>query len=235
MAHNNNPKKIRIGDTFTLRWNVSVNHGSTPLSSFSNVHLVLTDPISAKMDIEGDWRIDGNIIELTVEGSKTLGELKKWRLGNYRLTCIVNYKQSNQAIADRCYAFCLVASTCEVEDDGIDIDTDIVVNLPDSDLWIGVKGSDGVTPHIGDNGNWWFGDTDTGIRAQGDSSIDISNKIEALEIDIALLREALRQNAEADAQNAAADATAHAQAAEAASKVADTATEEDVNSIFNKE
>ena len=29
------------------------------------------------------------------------------------------------------------------------------------------KGDDGVTPHIGSNGNWYIGDTDTGISAKG--------------------------------------------------------------------
>ena len=29
----------------------------------------------------------------------------------------------------------------------------------------GQKGEPGVTPHIGDNGNWWIGDTDTGMIA----------------------------------------------------------------------
>ena len=27
--------------------------------------------------------------------------------------------------------------------------------------------SDGKTPYIGENGNWWIGDTDTGIKAGG--------------------------------------------------------------------
>lgn len=31
----------------------------------------------------------------------------------------------------------------------------------------GKDGADGVTPHIGENGNWWFGDTDTGVSAKG--------------------------------------------------------------------
>ena len=31
----------------------------------------------------------------------------------------------------------------------------------------GEKGEDGLTPYIGDNGNWWIGDQDTGIRATG--------------------------------------------------------------------
>ena len=30
----------------------------------------------------------------------------------------------------------------------------------------GVKAT-GETPHIGDNGNWWFGNTDTGVKAMG--------------------------------------------------------------------
>ena len=31
----------------------------------------------------------------------------------------------------------------------------------------GLKGSDGLTPFIGENGNWWIGDTDTGVCATG--------------------------------------------------------------------
>ena len=30
-----------------------------------------------------------------------------------------------------------------------------------------LKGTDGTTPHIGENGNWYIGDTDTGISAGG--------------------------------------------------------------------
>ena len=32
----------------------------------------------------------------------------------------------------------------------------------------GKDGEDGLTPHIGENGNWWVGDTDTGVSAKGD-------------------------------------------------------------------
>ena len=31
-----------------------------------------------------------------------------------------------------------------------------------------VKGDPGDTPHIGGNGNWFIGDTDTGVKAKGD-------------------------------------------------------------------
>ena len=30
-----------------------------------------------------------------------------------------------------------------------------------------LKGTDGITPHIGENGNWYIGDTDTGVSAEG--------------------------------------------------------------------
>ena len=36
-----------------------------------------------------------------------------------------------------------------------------------------VFGKDGITPHIGENGNWWVGDQDTGVHAQGDSGVYI--------------------------------------------------------------
>ena len=32
-----------------------------------------------------------------------------------------------------------------------------------------IRGPQGLTPNIGDNGNWWVGDTDTGIVARGDT------------------------------------------------------------------
>ncbi len=34
------------------------------------------------------------------------------------------------------------------------------------------KGKDGVTPHIGDNGNWYIGETDTGVKAEATDGED---------------------------------------------------------------
>ena len=36
----------------------------------------------------------------------------------------------------------------------------------------GANGADGQTPYIGENGNWWIGDTDTGVKAAGDDGKD---------------------------------------------------------------
>ncbi len=30
-----------------------------------------------------------------------------------------------------------------------------------------ISGKDGLTPHIGENGNWWIGETDLGVKAEG--------------------------------------------------------------------
>ena len=30
-----------------------------------------------------------------------------------------------------------------------------------------IRGEDGITPHIGENGNWWIGDIDTDVKAEG--------------------------------------------------------------------
>lgn len=37
----------------------------------------------------------------------------------------------------------------------------------------GVKGNDGQTPYIGDNGNWWIGEQDTGVLVQDDPNLTV--------------------------------------------------------------
>lgn len=39
----------------------------------------------------------------------------------------------------------------------------------------GISGADGITPHIGDNGNWFIGETDTNKPSQGANGIDGTN------------------------------------------------------------
>lgn len=42
--------------------------------------------------------------------------------------------------------------------------------LGEADTGVKASGSDGVTPHIGDNGNWHIGETDTGVKAEAPST-----------------------------------------------------------------
>lgn len=46
------------------------------------------------------------------------------------------------------------------------------VALPGKQGEPGTPGENGTTPHIGDNGNWYIGETDTGIRGQGRDGTD---------------------------------------------------------------
>ena len=38
---------------------------------------------------------------------------------------------------------------------------------------VGTGGGNGLTPHIGDNGNWWIGDTDTLKPARGERAFRV--------------------------------------------------------------
>ena len=44
----------------------------------------------------------------------------------------------------------------------------LVKRVDDLDLKVESGGSDGITPHIGANGNWWLGNNDTGQPARGE-------------------------------------------------------------------
>lgn len=36
---------------------------------------------------------------------------------------------------------------------------------------VGADGKDGLPPFIGENGNWWIGEKDTGVKAAADAAI----------------------------------------------------------------
>ena len=57
----------------------------------------------------------------------------------------------------------------DIQSATIDNSGHLILTLTDgTTLDAGVaKGSDGVTPHIGDNGNWYIGSTDTGKPSRG--------------------------------------------------------------------
>ncbi len=59
--------------------------------------------------------------------------------------------------------------------------------IGDTDLGVKAEGTDGENgnvPYIGENGNWWIDDTDTGVKAQGEDGND-NNRIIVLSIAIA--------------------------------------------------
>lgn len=71
----------------------------------------------------------------------------------------------------------------------------------------GEKGDDGLTPYIGANGNWFIGNTDTGVKAQGEKGAD--GVAPTLDDIIAALQSKLNEiqaQATADATKAATEA-----------------------------
>ena len=69
-------------------------------------------------------------------------------------------------------SFYKLINAIDIDWNGIEIDANTHIN-DTSDLitWIATKagqaGANGVTPHIGQNGNWFIGDTDTNVKAEG--------------------------------------------------------------------
>jgi uncharacterized protein (TIGR02145 family) len=54
----------------------------------------------------------------------------------------------------------------------IDIDETVRDEFDNTKGEDGADGVDGITPHIGENGNWWIGETDTGVKAAGTDGTD---------------------------------------------------------------
>ena len=52
------------------------------------------------------------------------------------------------------------------------IGDEIWLNLYNLSVLKGLDGKDGKTPFIGENGNWWIGETDTGVKAAGIDGTD---------------------------------------------------------------
>ncbi len=52
----------------------------------------------------------------------------------------------------------------------------------EKDFWDFLTGRDGQTPHVGENGNWWIGNQDTGIKAAGRDGLDGKDGMSAYEL-----------------------------------------------------
>ncbi len=57
---------------------------------------------------------------------------------------------------------------------------EIWLNIYDLSTLKGIDGEDGNTPFIGENGNWWIGTTDTGIKAAGTDGKDGKDGIDGI-------------------------------------------------------
>lgn len=104
-----------------------------------------------------------------------------------------------------------------------------VITLHTPCIWVymdfaGTRGDDGITPHIGENGNWFIGDEDTGERALGVTYDDLTpEQIEELQRPATEAATEANKAAQA-AKNATESATTATEGAVAAAAMANTAT-----------
>ncbi len=75
---------------------------------------------------------------------------------------------------------------------------------------VAATGADGVTPHIGSNGNWFIGDIDTGVAAQGPQGLSGNLNWPTFEIDAAMHLQ-MKTDAASDADHFTIDEEGHLQ------------------------
>ena len=105
-----------------------------------------------------DTRVSKNELDIKDLQSKINGDVK-------------TYKDLVDALLNADY---VKGVTSVVGEDGITVYTisfsqsgDVVIRAKGDKGETGDAGTDGETPYIGDNGNWWIGDTDTKVPATG--------------------------------------------------------------------
>lgn len=82
------------------------------------------------------------------------------------------YSSSSESVDGDATPMCVVYFTAAEQTSTLNIHlshNDVIAHPVDARcVPEGISGSDGITPHIGTNGNWYIGDEDTGQPAQGD-------------------------------------------------------------------
>lgn len=153
-------KKIRIGNTIALTWNINVNGAPHALTGRQlKLYAVSADAVLPVSELS----VSGNAIS-----GKIYADAQK-KTGIYSLLLIENEGAQDMATIDSCGAFQLMDCTCAegCSHDGeleVESDTAICRILP-------------VIPVIGENGNWFIGGEDTGKPAfseAGMSAYDIA-------------------------------------------------------------
>lgn len=153
-------KKIRIGNTIALTWNINVNGAPHALAGRQlKLYAVSADAVLPVSELS----VSGNAIS-----GKIYADAQK-KTGIYSLLLIENEGAQDMATIDSCGAFQLMDCTCAegCSHDGeleVESDTAICRILP-------------VIPVIGENGNWFIGGEDTGKPAfseAGMSAYDIA-------------------------------------------------------------
>lgn len=156
--------RIRVGKNIFFKLTVNrLNDEPEDFTDARNVRLTINRKYSS-YQVSPPLTIHDNIIEFEFVGGGNATS------GQYEVH--LYYEKLNEASVtgvdkfylDFCNAFILVDLTCK-EDTGFESESPSI-NLKGI-IERNRDGKDGLTPFIGENGNWWIGDVDTGKPSRG--------------------------------------------------------------------
>ena len=123
--------KIRIGQSFQLRWKVSVNRQQVDLSTLP-LHLELVNPFGRTSVLP--FRVENDVVVVNYAGTE------QSMLGTYRLTLYAYKGEGEQSLLDACEAFTLVGCTCDSDTTSADnLQVEQTIELT-GNLSVGIRG-----------------------------------------------------------------------------------------------
>lgn len=156
-------KKIRIGNTFEIRWAIFAGEGkdAAPYNLAGKDLSVYLITAFNTIKVE-DFSTEDNMIMFAFEGKD------QRYAGTYQMTLIENEGKEEMRTLDTRDAFELVRCSC-IEDDA---DEGIEIVSLSSEL--NALKIYPVIPEIGENGNWFIEGKDTGKQTKGDDAYQMA-------------------------------------------------------------
>jgi hypothetical protein len=150
-------KKIRIGNTVALSWEIFIHDGDEVLPYDLTGKAISVYLINAFATVKiKDFITEDNVLSFTWEGSE------QRFAGVYQLTLVENENTDTMLTFDECEAFELVRCSCS-DDDIEKVELSSKLNM------VRVYP---IVPVIGPNSNWWVDGVDTGKPSRGEKGED---------------------------------------------------------------
>jgi hypothetical protein len=159
-------KKIRIGNTLELNWEVFIGEGEdiVPYDLTGKDLSVYLINAFCRTKVE-NFTTNGNILMFTWEGKD------QRYAGMYQLTLIENEGKEDMRTLDESDAFELVRCSCMEDEDNEGAVEEVTLSSKFEALRLYP-----IVPEIGENGNWFIEGKDTGkpARGEGGSAVEIA-------------------------------------------------------------
>lgn len=165
------------------------NNGTFPLASAKDIQV---DDTGKRLDEKlAELEQGGGTVTVTVDGAAGTASHSSTEIyalvqaGNTVVAVLPDYanhtyqydKYNEPTAANAMHSTVEFIRTA-VDENGI-VTTDYIIihddKSADAGYYEGTGGADGITPHIGENGNWYIGTEDTGVKAQGEDGVGITS------------------------------------------------------------